>query len=61
MFIVASLHYRSARVSIFGWTMKYKWGKPVATLASDGGDYASLSLNDVTYANQILEQNGPGT
>eukprot|EP00965_Chrysotila_dentata_P258658 6213303-Pleurochrysis_carterae.AAC.1 len=52
MFIVASLHYCSARVSIFGWTMMYEWGHPVATLPSDGGDYTLLSLNDVNSANQ---------
>eukprot|EP00965_Chrysotila_dentata_P182576 6028253-Pleurochrysis_carterae.AAC.2 len=31
--------------------MMYKWGHPVATLPSDGRDYASLSLNDVNSAN----------
>eukprot|EP00965_Chrysotila_dentata_P090567 2988991-Pleurochrysis_carterae.AAC.1 len=30
--------------------MMYKWGQPVATLPSDGGDYTSLSLNDVYSA-----------
>eukprot|EP00965_Chrysotila_dentata_P073903 2440994-Pleurochrysis_carterae.AAC.1 len=30
--------------------MMYKWGHPVATLPSDGGDYTS-SLNDVNSAN----------
>eukprot|EP00965_Chrysotila_dentata_P117821 3893548-Pleurochrysis_carterae.AAC.1 len=48
---LASLHYRSGEVSKFGWTMKYKWGHPVATFPSDGGDYTSLSLNDVNSAN----------
>eukprot|EP00965_Chrysotila_dentata_P183980 6074677-Pleurochrysis_carterae.AAC.1 len=32
MFIVASLHYPSGGISIFGRTMAYKWGHPVATL-----------------------------
>eukprot|EP00965_Chrysotila_dentata_P124103 4101718-Pleurochrysis_carterae.AAC.1 len=32
MFIVASLYYRSSRILIYGWTMSYKWGHPVATL-----------------------------
>eukprot|EP00965_Chrysotila_dentata_P211656 6186578-Pleurochrysis_carterae.AAC.1 len=32
--------------------MMYKWGHPVANLSSDGGDYTSLSLNDVNSANQ---------
>eukprot|EP00965_Chrysotila_dentata_P216611 6189475-Pleurochrysis_carterae.AAC.1 len=27
--------------------MMYKWGHPVATLLSDGGDYTSLSPNDL--------------
>eukprot|EP00965_Chrysotila_dentata_P162114 5353503-Pleurochrysis_carterae.AAC.2 len=31
--------------------MMYKWGHPVTTLPSDGGDYASLSQNDVNFAN----------
>eukprot|EP00965_Chrysotila_dentata_P122646 4053815-Pleurochrysis_carterae.AAC.1 len=31
------------------------WGHPVATLPSDGGDYTSLSLNDVNAANQKLK------
>eukprot|EP00965_Chrysotila_dentata_P086608 2859653-Pleurochrysis_carterae.AAC.1 len=52
MFIVASLHYRSGGILVFGWTMMYKWGNPVATLPSVGGDYTSLSLNDVISANQ---------
>eukprot|EP00965_Chrysotila_dentata_P238764 6202706-Pleurochrysis_carterae.AAC.1 len=32
--------------------MIYKWDHSVATLPSDGGDYTSLSLNDVNSANQ---------
>eukprot|EP00965_Chrysotila_dentata_P255879 6212366-Pleurochrysis_carterae.AAC.1 len=39
---MASLHYRSGRVLIFGWTMMCKWDHPVATLSSDEGDYTSL-------------------
>eukprot|EP00965_Chrysotila_dentata_P024410 808013-Pleurochrysis_carterae.AAC.1 len=31
--------------------MMYKWGHPVATLPSNGGDYASLSQNDLNSAN----------
>eukprot|EP00965_Chrysotila_dentata_P111132 3672899-Pleurochrysis_carterae.AAC.1 len=31
--------------------MMHKWGDPVATLPSGGGDYTSLSLNDVKSAN----------
>eukprot|EP00965_Chrysotila_dentata_P171741 5667568-Pleurochrysis_carterae.AAC.1 len=46
--IVVSLHYRSGRVSIFGWTTMYEWGQLVATLPSDGGNCTSLSLNDVS-------------
>eukprot|EP00965_Chrysotila_dentata_P189116 6173151-Pleurochrysis_carterae.AAC.9 len=42
MFIVASLHYRSVRLSIFAWTKTCKWGHPIATLPSDEGDYTSL-------------------
>eukprot|EP00965_Chrysotila_dentata_P049357 1635657-Pleurochrysis_carterae.AAC.1 len=51
---VSSLHYRSGRIVVFGWTMMYKRGHPVATLPSDGGDYkkTSLSRNDVNSANQ---------
>eukprot|EP00965_Chrysotila_dentata_P016207 536388-Pleurochrysis_carterae.AAC.1 len=33
--------------------MMYKWGHPVTTLPSDGGDYTSPSLSDVNYANQL--------
>eukprot|EP00965_Chrysotila_dentata_P228679 6196744-Pleurochrysis_carterae.AAC.1 len=51
---MASLHYRSGRVLTFGWTMMYKWGHPVSTLPSVGGDYTSLSLNDVNSANHGL-------
>eukprot|EP00965_Chrysotila_dentata_P057886 1919001-Pleurochrysis_carterae.AAC.1 len=36
---------------MYGWTMSYKWGHPVATLPSDGGDCTSLSLNNVNSAN----------
>eukprot|EP00965_Chrysotila_dentata_P154969 5120438-Pleurochrysis_carterae.AAC.1 len=32
--------------------MMYKWGHPVATLPSYGGDYMSLSQNDINPANQ---------
>eukprot|EP00965_Chrysotila_dentata_P147260 4862016-Pleurochrysis_carterae.AAC.1 len=39
---------------MYGWTMSYKWGHPVASLPSDGGDYTSFSLNDVNSANQSL-------
>eukprot|EP00965_Chrysotila_dentata_P051998 1725922-Pleurochrysis_carterae.AAC.1 len=42
MFIVASLHHWSSRISIYGWTMTCKWGHPVATLPSDEGDYTLL-------------------
>eukprot|EP00965_Chrysotila_dentata_P046577 1547421-Pleurochrysis_carterae.AAC.1 len=56
MFIVASLHYRSGRISIFGWTMTCKWGHPVANLASDGGDYTSLSQSDVSSANHYAKR-----
>eukprot|EP00965_Chrysotila_dentata_P204407 6182318-Pleurochrysis_carterae.AAC.4 len=31
---------------VFGWTIMYEWGHPVAFLPSDGGDYTSLSQND---------------
>eukprot|EP00965_Chrysotila_dentata_P084278 2783164-Pleurochrysis_carterae.AAC.3 len=30
--IVASLYYRSGRILMYGWTIPYKWGHPVATL-----------------------------
>eukprot|EP00965_Chrysotila_dentata_P220380 6191732-Pleurochrysis_carterae.AAC.5 len=33
--------------------MMYKWGNAVATLPSDEGDYAALSLNGVNSANHI--------
>eukprot|EP00965_Chrysotila_dentata_P262400 6214559-Pleurochrysis_carterae.AAC.1 len=33
--------------------MYNKWGHPVATLPSDGGDCTSLSQNDVNSANQL--------
>eukprot|EP00965_Chrysotila_dentata_P248448 6208330-Pleurochrysis_carterae.AAC.1 len=32
--------------------LSFRWGHPVATLPSDGGDYTSLSLYDVNSANQ---------
>eukprot|EP00965_Chrysotila_dentata_P048366 1604432-Pleurochrysis_carterae.AAC.1 len=51
MFIVASLHHSSSRILVFGWTMMYMWGHPVATLPSDEGDFTSLSQNDVKFAN----------
>eukprot|EP00965_Chrysotila_dentata_P183424 6057109-Pleurochrysis_carterae.AAC.1 len=41
----------SCRILVFGWTIMYMWGHPVATLASDEGDYTSLSQNDVNFAN----------
>eukprot|EP00965_Chrysotila_dentata_P011808 387442-Pleurochrysis_carterae.AAC.1 len=53
MFIVASLHYRSGSILVRGWTMMYKWGHPVATLPSDGGNYTSLSQNDANSANHL--------
>eukprot|EP00965_Chrysotila_dentata_P198142 6178615-Pleurochrysis_carterae.AAC.2 len=37
MLIVASLHYRSSRMLMFGWTMSYKRGHPVATLQMTNG------------------------
>eukprot|EP00965_Chrysotila_dentata_P263459 6214835-Pleurochrysis_carterae.AAC.2 len=37
MFIVASLHYRPGRILMYGWTMSYKWGHPVATLPVTNG------------------------
>eukprot|EP00965_Chrysotila_dentata_P097116 3209934-Pleurochrysis_carterae.AAC.2 len=37
MFVVASLHYRSSRILMYGWTMSYKWGHPIATLAVTNG------------------------
>eukprot|EP00965_Chrysotila_dentata_P145560 4808382-Pleurochrysis_carterae.AAC.1 len=39
---LASLHYRSDRISLFGWTMTYKLCHLVGTLPSDEGDYTSL-------------------
>eukprot|EP00965_Chrysotila_dentata_P217260 6189882-Pleurochrysis_carterae.AAC.1 len=41
----------SCSILVCGRTMMYKWGHPVATLPSDGGDYTSLSQNDVISAN----------
>eukprot|EP00965_Chrysotila_dentata_P076383 2523013-Pleurochrysis_carterae.AAC.1 len=38
--------------------MMYKWGHPVATLPNDGGDYTSLSQNDVNSANHRLRARG---
>eukprot|EP00965_Chrysotila_dentata_P113086 3736449-Pleurochrysis_carterae.AAC.1 len=32
MVIVASLHCRSGKILMYGWTMSYKWGHPVTTL-----------------------------
>eukprot|EP00965_Chrysotila_dentata_P154886 5118284-Pleurochrysis_carterae.AAC.1 len=32
MFIVASLHYHLGGILMYGWTMPWKWGNPVATL-----------------------------
>eukprot|EP00965_Chrysotila_dentata_P183820 6069698-Pleurochrysis_carterae.AAC.1 len=44
--------------------MMYKWGHPVATLPSDGGDYTSLSRNNLNSANhhpfQGYEPSMPG-
>ena len=37
MFIMASLHYRSGRILMYGWTMSNKWGHPVATLPVTNG------------------------
>eukprot|EP00965_Chrysotila_dentata_P239214 6202970-Pleurochrysis_carterae.AAC.1 len=37
MFLVASLHYRSGRILMYGWTMLYKWGHPVVTLPATNG------------------------
>eukprot|EP00965_Chrysotila_dentata_P225615 6194876-Pleurochrysis_carterae.AAC.1 len=54
MFIVASLHYRSGSILAFGWAIMYEWCRSVATLRNDGGNYTSLSLNDIFSANQKL-------
>eukprot|EP00965_Chrysotila_dentata_P084325 2784717-Pleurochrysis_carterae.AAC.1 len=35
--LLASLHYRSSRILIIGWTMSYKWAHPVATLPVTNG------------------------
>eukprot|EP00965_Chrysotila_dentata_P214526 6188240-Pleurochrysis_carterae.AAC.1 len=41
--------------------MMYKWGHPIVTLPSDGGNYTSLSPNGVNSANHVenaLKLNG---
>eukprot|EP00965_Chrysotila_dentata_P149082 4923730-Pleurochrysis_carterae.AAC.14 len=57
MFIVASLHYRSDRILLIGWTMRYKWGHAVATLPSDEGDYTSLEVGH-TFCKSLSSQKG---
>eukprot|EP00965_Chrysotila_dentata_P005715 188151-Pleurochrysis_carterae.AAC.2 len=37
MFIVASLYYGSGRILMYGWTLSYKWGHPVATFPVTNG------------------------
>eukprot|EP00965_Chrysotila_dentata_P257682 6212969-Pleurochrysis_carterae.AAC.4 len=49
---VAAFHHRSGSILVCGWTMMNKFGHPVATLPSDGGDYTSLSQKYVNSANQ---------
>eukprot|EP00965_Chrysotila_dentata_P038478 1278551-Pleurochrysis_carterae.AAC.1 len=49
MFIVASPHYRLGGISRFGWTMTCKWGHPVATFPSDGGDNTSRVVGHKFY------------
>eukprot|EP00965_Chrysotila_dentata_P222448 6192978-Pleurochrysis_carterae.AAC.1 len=55
MLIVASLHYRSGRILMYGWTMMCKWGHPVpvATLpATNMGQHGTLA-NDGNSANHM--------
>eukprot|EP00965_Chrysotila_dentata_P063208 2094387-Pleurochrysis_carterae.AAC.1 len=49
--IVASLHYPSVRIVIFGWTMMYKRGRPVRILPSEERSNTSFLQNNVNSAN----------
>eukprot|EP00965_Chrysotila_dentata_P195081 6176784-Pleurochrysis_carterae.AAC.1 len=43
----------SCRISVYGWTMLYKWGHAVITLPEgDEENYTSHSQNDGNSANQ---------
>eukprot|EP00965_Chrysotila_dentata_P221194 6192248-Pleurochrysis_carterae.AAC.1 len=55
IFEVASLHYRSGRISIFGWTVMHKRDHSVATLPATNGAIRRniLRMND-NSANQGL-------
>eukprot|EP00965_Chrysotila_dentata_P243515 6205454-Pleurochrysis_carterae.AAC.2 len=54
MFIMASIHYRSGRVLICGWTMLCKWGHPVATLP-----VAKVTIRHIHVVTEILRNITP--
>eukprot|EP00965_Chrysotila_dentata_P206550 6183595-Pleurochrysis_carterae.AAC.3 len=56
MFAVASLHCRSGRILLFGWTILYKRGHPVASLPSGEGDNTPRLQNNVNSANHDADE-----
>eukprot|EP00965_Chrysotila_dentata_P022306 737670-Pleurochrysis_carterae.AAC.2 len=59
MFIVASLHYRSGRLLMYGWVIPYKWGHPVATLRVTNGTIRHTRR--MTEILRIIITPSPGT
>eukprot|EP00965_Chrysotila_dentata_P146507 4837096-Pleurochrysis_carterae.AAC.1 len=60
MAIVASLHYRLGRILMYGWTMPYKWGHPVATLPVTNGTIGTRSCRDDYFQYYFFIYGGRG-